>query len=57
MAEQWTPQPRNLETFTHVLSASMSPDRQTRQGALEQLDIAKASIPGMFMTGYAPAEP
>ena len=46
MAESWTPDPANLETFSHVLSASMSSDGNARAGALEQLDIAKASIFG-----------
>lgn len=50
MAETWIPQAANLETFTHVLSASMSGDSNARNGALEQLDIAKASIPGTKVT-------
>lgn len=44
MAE-WQPQPEVLQQFTQVLQASMASDNKARTGALEQLDIAKATVP------------
>lgn len=52
----WQPSPTNLETFTHVLSDSMSQDSNARARALEQLDIAKSSIGGKYTWHVCPCK-
>ncbi|BFZ54125.1 hypothetical protein PYCC9005_001157 [Savitreella phatthalungensis] len=45
MTSTWQPQQDVLGQFRSVLQASMSADAQARTSALEQIDIAKSSVP------------
>ena len=42
----WQASPVHLETFSTVLAGSMAQDSNVRARALEQLDIAKTTVPG-----------